>query len=65
MKCVKTKSDLRASVCLWCEGKEIARAACDELETQGFDVVAGICPPCIAKFHADSLKGSQWELRLG
>jgi hypothetical protein len=62
--CIKAKTlDKTAQLCLWCEDRETVERKTNELEQSGYSVIRGICPVCIEYMHADSLKGTHWELR--
>ncbi len=61
--CIKAKTaDLRASLCVWCEGTRAAVDATAELEAAGYSVTRGVCSRCIRRYGADSLKGTVLEL---
>jgi hypothetical protein len=51
-----------AQVCLWCEGTDKGRATMNVLESEGRNVRGGICPDCLTRHNADSLRGTGWEL---
>ena len=62
-KCVyRISRDNTASICLWCENPGEARKVVSEYEEIHRDVRCGICPACIEKYHANSLRGSPWAL---
>ena len=63
-KCVyQIGSDNTVSICLWCEGPGKARETVAEYEEIHRDVRAGICPKCIDRYHANSLRGTPWVLK--
>lgn len=54
------RPDKMAVICAWHEGKE---AADEWAKTNGYDMTHGICPECLKKFKADSLRGTSIEIK--
>ena len=54
------RPDMLAEICAWCADKE---AADQWAEERGYDTTHGICPECLKKYKADSLKNTHWALR--
>jgi hypothetical protein len=57
---IYTRPDLWAAICAWCADKKEADVWAEE---NGYEVTHGICPNCIKKYKADSLRGSVHEIK--
>jgi hypothetical protein len=57
---IYTRPDLWCAICSWCTDKKEADAWAEE---NGYEATHGICPKCIKKFKADSLRGSNHEIK--